>query len=357
MRSSTSSSETLVPPTPATPIARLGRGALLGAVLVFLAGMAVWETSWRGYGAVPGYRNTDGQWARQRRRIDSGEGNKTVLIGSSRILFGAQLDVWQKLTGERPIQLALEGTTPIPVLEDLADDPDFTGKLVVGVAPDLYFSGYANRRTAFGFHLRETPSQRFGEAVSMKLLEPWLASYDPDFALMKVLARLTWPAREGHRAMPVVRKLHVVGEDRNTRMWAKVENDEAYREMAKRTWASLFDGPPPAPPEVMIAGMKEQIARSKAAVAKLRARGVPVVFVRFPSTGRYYEAELRNVPRVPTWDVLLAETGAPGVHFEDHPELQGYTLPEWSHLSAVEADRYTAALVPLVEKAFAGQKR
>jgi hypothetical protein len=46
--------------------------------------------------------------------------------------------------------------------------------------------------------------------------------------------------------------------------------------------------------------------------------------------------------------VLIARTGARGVHFEDYPQLQGFWLPEWSHLAAADADRYTAALYPLV---------
>ena len=56
-----------------------------------------------------------------------------------------QLPVWEKLAGKRPIQLALEGTSPLPILEDLADDPNFTGRLLVGVAPDVFFSGFAYR--------------------------------------------------------------------------------------------------------------------------------------------------------------------------------------------------------------------
>lgn len=41
---------------------------------------------------------------------------------------------------------------------------------------------------------------------------------------------------------------------------------------------------------------------------------------------------------------------ARGIHFEDHPQLHGYTLPEWSHLSRSEARRFTAALVPLFDE-------
>ena len=66
------------------------------------------------FGATPGYRNSNGAWAEQRRRIDTGEGGKTVLIGSSRVMFDVQLPVWERIAGERPIQLAIEGTSPVP---------------------------------------------------------------------------------------------------------------------------------------------------------------------------------------------------------------------------------------------------
>ena len=100
------------------------------------------------------------------------------------------------------------------------------------------------------------------------------------------------------------------------------------------------------------ASIESETARAARAVSALRARGVQVLFVRPPSIGPLHAAEERGLPRTQTWDVLLRRTGAPGIHFEDYPQLQGYELPEWSHLSASEADRFTAALVPLVEAKF-----
>ena len=82
-----------------------------------------------------------------------------------------------------------------------------------------------------------------------------------------------------------------------------------------------------------------------------------VIFIRPPSEGRYLEYENRLFPRAETWDVLLAESGAPGIHFEDYPELQGYRLPEWSHMSADEAERFTAALQPIVERVSAEHRK
>lgn len=337
-------------PVPERPIPSRPWGPiLLGAVLLFAALLATWEWHWRAFGVEPGYRNSDGAWAQQRRRINQGEGDATVIIGSSRVLFDVQLPVWERLAGERPIQLALEGTSPVPILEDLAADPDFRGRLLVGVTPVLFFSDFSRRVGVLRYYRDQSPSQRAGHWLSMQL-EPLLAFYDPDFALSTVVMRQAWPVRAGAPPQVEVRKLSVAEADRNTRMWSKVERDPAYRALTRDIWQRLLTSRPPPPPEVAIALREKQIDRAATAIAKLRHRGVQVLFVRPPSSGLWLEIEQKAFARADTWDALLARSGAPGIHFEDHPELQGYDLPEWSHLSASEAERFTAALVPIIQR-------
>lgn len=333
---------------PAQPWRRILVLAMLGAALL----LAGWEAYWRQWDPTPGYRNSAGAWAEQRARINAGEGDATVLVGTSRVLFDVQLPVWEQVTGERPIQLALEGTSPLPVLEDLAADPDFTGRVLVDVTPDLFFSGYALRGDAVRLYHERGPAQRIGHWLSKHLLETRLAFYDPDFALPTVLGRQAWPARDGVPPRTRVRKLMRMGPDRNTHMWSRVETDPAYRAHAQDIWAEDFGGPLPGmhTPQLKRAAIDAQIARTLKAVDALRARGVRVLFVRPPSDGRYYAYEQQHLPRAETWDLLLARSGLPGVHFEDHPSMQGLELPEWSHLSARDARRYTAALASTIER-------
>ena len=333
-------------PVPAQPWGRV----FVQACVMFALMLGVWEGYWRDFGATPGIANSDGLWAMQRRRIDTGEGGATVLLGSSRTLFDMQLDVWEQLDGERPIQLALEGTSPVSFLEDLADDPKFTGRLIVGVVPGLFFSGYAMREGVLAAFAKESPSQRAGQWLSMHLLEPYLAFYEPDFALGTVLKRQAWwPERQGVPRFLDVRKLSVSQADRNTHLWSKVEADPEYRALTRRIWSQwMGPGPGDPPPAETAKTRDEQIERAVKAVAKLRARGVPVLFVREPSAGPYLAEEDRVFPRAGSWDVLLKKTGASGIHFQDHAELQGLELPEWSHLDLASARQYTAALHAIV---------
>ena len=329
------------------------------AIVLFVILLGGWEWYWRDYGVTPAYANSNDSWAAQRRRIVNGEGNSTVLIGSSRMLFDVQLPIWESATGKRPIQLALEGTSAVPVLEDLADDTNFTGRLLIGVAPDLFFSGFAYRGAAIPYFHKQSLSQRSGHWLSQHFVEPYFAFYDGDYALNTVVRRQAWPARPGVPQRISVRKLALSDADRNTHLWQKVETDPAYQAQARRIWAQNFTGPPRPnmdTPEKLQKLIDKQISRATAAVSTLRARGVRLTFVRLPSDGDYYAFEKKVFPRAQTWDALLQRTGSTGIHFEDYPQLQGYYLPEWSHVSASEANRLTSALVPLVEQEFSRQE-
>ena len=319
-------------------------GISVVALLLALGLIGAWEARWRAYGVRPGPRNSDESWATQRRRIDHGDGARTVITGASRMLFDIDLDTWERLAGERPIQLALQGTTPLPVLEDLAPDPAFTGRVIVGVAPNVFFSGLAKRGDVVAYFHKQSPAERVGQWLSLHLVEPYVAFDDPDFSLASVVLRQDWPRRPGMKPGTRVRKLSDSAADRDTRMWSKVENDPDYRALMQRIWAQEFTPLDAAGRAELDEKIATQIARAVAVVAKLRARGIDVLFVRAPSGGEYLTYENRDFPRATTWDVLLARTGCRGIHFQDFPELQGYDLPEWSHLAAHEKPRFTEAL-------------
>ena len=120
------------------PVPYLGRSALL-AILVTVVLMVAWEAWVRSEGVEPAYRNSDSQWVEQRRRINKGAGDGWVFTGSSRVLFNMQLSVWERLDTRRPCTTGAGRNRPVAVLEGLADDDDFTGKLIVGVAPGFSF--------------------------------------------------------------------------------------------------------------------------------------------------------------------------------------------------------------------------
>ena len=85
-------------------------------------------------------------------------------------------------------------------------------------------------------------------------------------------------------------------------------------------------------------------------VAKIRARGGQVLFVRTPSSGPYWMGEKMGFPREKYWDQLLVRTDAPGIHFKDYPPIANLVCPEWSNHSPKHAVLFTETLVPALEQ-------
>jgi hypothetical protein len=270
-----------------------------------------------------------------------------VIVGSSRILFDTNLDVWEEVTGRRPIQLALAGTNPRPFLTDFAADPDFKGLLVVGVTPDIFFGDWLGIPVFAGmldYWKDQSPSERFGHQVGL-FLSRHLAFLDSDYTLMKFIDQVNLPNR-GEIVRPYldVWKVWQTTDDRQTFLWSGIVNNERLREHARLVWGP-FDGKPMD--EAAIARACKEAAD---AVKKIRARGGEVVFIRLPSAGLYYEHELHSAPRAKTWDRLLRESGASGIYFDDYPEMRRLEVPEWSHLSRDSAVKFTRAYVGVLAR-------
>jgi hypothetical protein len=319
------------------------------ALVIVLAAAVAWEWRMRELGLRAGDLG-DGRshWAVERRKLAEGKHDDVVIIGSSRILFDTDLDVWEELTGRRPIQLALPGTNPRPVLLRLAEESGFKGLLVVGVTPDLYFMDRFSYLPQFEdileFWREESPSEKAGHRIGL-FLSRRLALLDEAYRLGPLIERVDIPDRaDVRRPFLEVWKIEETSDDRQHRLWPRLLTDEGLRDHARLVWGP-FDGSQPKPETV-----DHAIAETARAVAAIRARGGEVVFVRSPSAGLYYESEQAGYPRARTWDRLLRESGSFGVHFEDYPEMRSLEVPEWSHLSAESATRFTRAYVEALMK-------
>jgi hypothetical protein len=312
------------------------------------AGVIAWELQMRSLGLVAGdLDDSKAHWAVERRKIAAGDYDDVVIIGSSRILFDTNLDVWEEMTGRRPIQLALAGTNPRPYLTDFAANPDFKGLLVVGVTPDLFFGDWPGIPLFAGlldYWKEQSPSERFGQQVGI-FLSRRFAFLDSSYTLTALVDQVNLPNR-GEIVRPYldVWKLWETGDDRQTYLWSQIEDNERLREHARLVWGP-FDGKP-----MDADGIARACKESAEAVKKIRARGGEVVFVRSPSAGLYYESESHSAPRAKTWDRLLRETGAFGIHFDDYAAMRDLEVPEWSHLSRDSAKKFTRAYVGVMAR-------
>lgn len=338
---------------PETPWSRVGMLTLMLSIVA----VGGWEGYWRiGREFVPTYRDDVPHWALVRRNLEREATASTAIIGSSRVLFDLNLETWQRQTGHVPFQLALAGTDPRPFLKHLATESDFAGLLLVGVTPPLFFTPPSEAEVYAGaadYYKEQSPSQRIGYRIS-RTIEPFLAFYHYDTALLTALRRQAWwPEREGYQAPPrFPRRLDVMRRNRQIDMFHLVEEDSAYAALAQDIWRDYLYIPVELPPPEIAQQMLTDLMNSVAADVRLiRERGGDVVFLRMPSTSEFREVERQGFPREIFWDGLLRETGTLGIHFEDHPALQDVRVPEWSHIHSDDTDRFTADLITILRDA------
>ena len=328
-------------PVPGRDVPRKPWPAML-AVAVVLAALALgaWEWRMRAVGLVAGdLGDYPSGWAQQRRRLDAGD-VPVAIVGDSRILFGTDLDRYERLTGVRPVQLALPGTNARYLLEEVANHSAYAGLVIVGITENLYFSGPAGRGAdALSRYAFESPSQRSGQWLYQGMSRVF-AFLDENYRLSKLVRRLDHGWRAGARGeygRPW--KLYTMAGDRQARMWAPIERPGFLQDHARAAWFA-------APPRSIDAAAIAQTQRiTRDAVAKIRARGGEVVFLRPPAGGALHARQVAALPRDAGWNPLLREAGVQGVYFDDEAAMRGLVTPEYSHLSAACATVYTDAYV------------
>jgi hypothetical protein len=326
-------------------------------VLMILAAAAAWEIYVRSIGYAPTLNDNEDLWTMARRRVTP---ESAVIIGDSRAWFDLDLDELQKGLGKRPVQLGMKGSCPYPVLADLANDETFHGTIICSItarlfmappgSPPMEHAAKAVRRTR-----TQTPAQRASQHLAMPLEEHVAFLKQEELDLAELLKRLPIPNRPTALVPPRFPP-YFATVDRERRARMIEECADANGELARRIqqiWIPLFTPPPPPtyiPRDVFGKQMGQAIEQRfrdvASAVAKLRARGGKIVFVSFPHSGGLKELEDRETPRAGIWERVLKDTGAPGIHYEDYPELAAFACPEWSHLSAGDSVEFSKRLVP-----------
>lgn len=326
--------------------------ALYVALGVSLILLISWEFFWRSKGFYAGIDDNEPLWAIQRARVDQAEADDVVLIGSSRVLFDIQLDVWEKSTGKRPIQLAVVGSSPLPIFHDLVHHSTFKGTIIVGVTPGLFFSTvdaksrpWERPQKNLEYYKNFTYAQKLNHYLSLPLQQNLAFLSEAEGVDGIRLSELLKKIKVGNRVpnpMPPFHDFSDSGKDRNTRMKKQAELDTAYAKSIKDVWMFFSKGGGPPPDK------EKTIAFFLDDLRIFQKRGGRVILLRCPSAGGVLDHENEVTPRATFWDALVTQSGLKAYHFEDHASLQHLSIPEWSHLSGAAADTFTHALVQLI---------
>ncbi|MGE5625883.1 MAG: hypothetical protein ACM3ZT_10090 [Bacillota bacterium] len=359
--SSTSSSNQRLPKS--RWISVLGAGFVL---LILFASLLEMRLAIRGF--KPSISDSANLWIQERERVDGLGTRALVLVGSSRPLLDMDLDTLRRETGLEPVQLAIDGSSFVPVLKGLADDPDVKGTVLVDFAENvLTVPAQSDAANAYEAEfektrLRHVPDFEDSEAHLSKLLYEHMRSYAdgtrPLTALVRrVLNRTPTPqylrmlpdrevqADYSQVTQPVFYYARVVRNLGQTvplegRSYRDIETDFGRRIAALQPFDnSLFLRSLPA-----IEDMTRTIQR----------HGGRVIFVTFPTSGYIRLIDDKRFPRDRFWDRFGDIVNAPHLNFEDVPDLRRFYCPDGSHLDFHDRTAFTLALIKALDLKDAG---
>jgi hypothetical protein len=332
------------------PTANVSKAALLMLLLVSIT-LVSWEIHLRNKGFTTFIYDDPALWAHSRDMVYEPIDKATVFIGSSRIKFDLDIDTWENNTGDHAIQLACVGSTPLPVLHDLANDKKFKGKLVVDVTEGLFFAlaGADHRpKENMKYFYERTPAQRASFHIN-HVLESQLVFLDKEWlslgAMTQQLPTHDRPGVYNFKGFPP--DFGRVNFNRQEYLTDKFASDTSLQNIVKGIWASFgraFRQPP-----ISGAPLDSILSVVKTDVDKIKARGGKILFVRTPSSGGYSMAEKMGFPREKYWNRLLATTNCPGIHYSDHQSLNHFICPEDSHLSLSQAKDFTMGFIKILK--------
>ena len=339
-------------PIPEVP----SRGIATVVVLMVIAATCAWEFYCRSIGYGPTLNDGEDLWTSARRRVKP---DSIVVIGDSRGWFDLDLDELQKGLGKRPVQLAMGGGCAYPVLADLANDENFHGTIICSVVPRLFVAPpgtppMERAEKAVRRSHTQTPAQRVSQYLAMPLEEHVAFLKQEELTLDDLVKRLPIPNRPYALVSPRIPPYFgTLDRERRARMIEGCAQPGKLQTTIQQIWLPLFTPPPPPtyiPKEEFAKRMGQAIEQRfhdvAAAVQKLRSRAGKIVFVRLPHSGGLKALEDRETPRAAVWDRVIKDTAAPGIYYEDFPELAGFNCPEWSHLSAGDSVEFSKRLIP-----------
>ena len=323
------------------------------AIALTLITIVLWEFHWRGEGYPIALEDDKHLYAENRAKIEKMGKEDIVLLGSSRVLFDFQLDEFEEVAGRRPVMLAAAGTNPLAVLIDIVENSSFSGNIILGVTPPLFFSPpteefFFFRRVQLWlqhYHDR-TWADRWTHTVKKPLQNSFAflcaseETYYNELDLRTLLETIETPVRvPGEPPFP---KFEYLDEDRNVTMW-RADRDTAYARIIKDFWSAIIQPPPESlpPPEVIEEGRKGTIALTNGLIKKFESRGGKVILVRCPSSDLFLKVENGGFPRDKYWNALVEKSGCASYHFQDYEFMNRYILPEWSHLNTKDAKKFT----------------
>jgi hypothetical protein len=272
-------------------------------------------------------------------------------------------DVFTGATGLRPVQLAIEGKSPLAVLANLADDRNFKGMVICDFHEVFVYATEGTKNPRMNLSAQDFVKTYTDRSFLTELLPARVDQYAHKFFTQTFVFQMP-ELRPTNAIHYLVRgQLPPKPQDSETitregmtisvrgRQLTGDELEKLRKHFEELTETCIKSTTTSASLRADVAGYVDGIVR------RIQARGGRVVFVCFPMGGKLWEINERSYPKKDFWDYLASHAAGTWIHFADYPVLSGYNLPDWSHLDADGRLKFTKGLTDILVKGTPAERR
>ncbi len=315
------------------------------AIVVVLVVVGGWEMLLRDADLGPEYQDNRSLWADNRHHLNSLDENAVAILGASRAQRGIDVETLSRELGRPVVQLSVEGTSALALLENLAVDPRFRGTILYSIAPPFTFNRLQPRvdngrqREWLNYYLNQQRSEAIEQSLRL-WFQGRLAFLSGDARLTRVV-----PALIADGGFPETDQKTTLADRVVLMDYAKmpVEADEIGMMQLYLEHSAPYE-------------REEWIATLNyihVLVEQLRSKGSNVVFMRLPSGEQVSALEGVMYPRNRYWASMEDSLNASFIHSDDYPAMQGFVSVDGSHIESARIAEFTEILADALREELA----
>ena len=334
--------------------------------VLFAAFILSIENSLRYYGWNITTADTPELWSKHRVKASRLGDNAFIIVGASRSHLAIDLDEVSKETGMQTIQLSIDGASVLPVIENLADDDQITGTVLISISiPSLYVNNPDDRAVDWVEHYQQqyvnkfqSPYQVLNNSISHWLessLVSLISGASPYQVMSSLLSGnsvagnyLTMDINRSRSAdytkvkMPdfyFSRVIRQYGQD----IFANV--DQVSIDQFINKYQQAIDNLKPERNMTTFINSSEVLTKS---INKIIQRGGRVFLINMPKDKMINDIIERRYPREFYWEHLVNQHKN-AYHFSDYVQLSQFDLPDGSHLDQKDKQSFTQQLLSVLD--------
>ena len=302
----------------------------VGGILGFVILLLLWEAYWRTEGYWPSVVDDVELWSLEYQSVLNDE-KAVALLGSSRMQLDVDPVVFkQEFPNCNFYHLSINGGQAPPVLDLLANDQAFKGKVLVELTANSFYPSTWGRASEWVDLNGRVAPQQLVDRWLRRIIEEKFVTLLPELSMVEIVRGIS-------NGAPLSEPKHVYFKGNRTGVadFSDTNVDRLHANFVTKGEAIFQQN------KNEYSNWHVQVDAIKVALKKMERKGSEVLFLRFNDGGGFAELFSRYFPKAQYWDQIDTRMDVKTFHYLDYLDLHKFEPRDGLHLESKDTVAYT----------------